>query len=77
MSDRGPGLSVEALDKMFQPFYTTKPEGLGMGLSICRAIIQAHDGSIGAENNPQGGAAFYFTVPAAERASPDASERAK
>jgi PAS domain S-box-containing protein len=63
ISDRGPGLSPDALEKIFQPFYTTKPDGLGMGLSICRAIIQAHGGALGAENNPEGGAAFYFTVP--------------
>jgi two-component system sensor kinase FixL len=64
ISDRGPGLRVEALDKIFQPFYTTKDDGLGMGLSICRAIIQAHGGSLGAGNDPQGGATFSFTLPA-------------
>jgi PAS domain S-box-containing protein len=66
ISDRGPGLTAEALEKMFEPFYTTKREGLGMGLSICRAIIQAHKGSLGAENKPEGGAAFYFKLPAVE-----------
>jgi len=61
--DRGTGLSADKLDKIFQPFYTTKREGLGMGLSISRSIIDAHGGCLWAENNPDGGATFYFTVP--------------
>jgi two-component system sensor kinase FixL len=64
--DRGPGLSSDKLDKIFQPFYTTKGEGLGMGLSICRSIIEAHGGRLWAENNPDHGATFYFTLPVAE-----------
>jgi PAS domain S-box-containing protein len=63
ISDSGPGLTGEALDRVFQPFYTTKADGLGMGLPICRTIIEAHGGSLWAENNPQRGATFYFTVP--------------
>jgi two-component system sensor kinase FixL len=66
--DRGTGLSGDKLDKIFQPFYTTKGEGLGMGLSICRSIIEAHGGRLWAENNPDRGASFYFTVPVAEEA---------
>ena len=69
MSDRGTGLSGDKLDKIFQPFYTTKAEGLGMGLSICRTIIEAHRGRLWAENNPDRGATFYFTVPVAEQAA--------
>jgi two-component system sensor kinase FixL len=61
--DRGPGLSLDKLDKIFQPFFTTKGEGLGMGLSISRSIIEAHGGRLWAENNPDIGATFYFTVP--------------
>jgi two-component system sensor kinase FixL len=61
--DRGIGLSAEKLGKIFQPFYTTKRDGLGMGLSICRSIIEAHDGRLGAENNLHRGAAFHFTLP--------------
>jgi PAS domain S-box-containing protein len=63
VTDRGPGLSSDKLDKIFEPFYTTKNEGLGMGLSICRSIIVAHGGRLWAENNPDRGATFYFTLP--------------
>jgi PAS domain S-box-containing protein len=63
VSDRGTGLSLDKLDKIFEPFYTTKGEGLGMGLSICRSIIDGHGGNLWAENNPDRGATFYFTVP--------------
>ena len=69
VSDRGTGLSRDKLDKIFQPFYTTKREGLGMGLSICRSIIEAHGGRLWAENNSDDGATFYFTVPVAEKAA--------
>ena len=62
VSDRGTGLTVDKLDKIFQPFYTTKGEGLGMGLSICRSIIESHGGRLWAENNADRGATFYFTV---------------
>jgi two-component system sensor kinase FixL len=61
--DRGTGLSAGNLDRIFRPFFTTKREGLGMGLSISRAIIEAHGGRLWAENNPDRGASFYFTVP--------------
>jgi PAS domain S-box-containing protein len=74
VSDRGTGLSRDKLDKIFQPFYTTKREGLGMGLSICRSIIQAHGGRLWAENNRDHGATFYFTVPIAEEAAEEPRE---
>ena len=61
--DRGTGMSSENLDKIFQPFYTTKRDGLGMGLSISRSIIEAHGGRLWAENNSDRGATFCFTVP--------------
>jgi two-component system, LuxR family, sensor kinase FixL len=66
VSDRGSGLTGDKLDQIFKPFYTTKGEGLGMGLSICRSIIEAHRGQLWAENNADGGATFYFTVPLVE-----------
>jgi len=64
--DRGTGVSADDLDRIFEPFHTTKREGLGMGLSISRTIIAAHGGRLWAENNPDRGATFCFTVPVAE-----------
>jgi len=63
VEDSGPGISPEHHDRLFQSFFTTKATGLGMGLSICRNIIEAHDGRIWAENIPSGGARFIFTLP--------------
>jgi two-component system sensor kinase FixL len=62
-SDRGTGMSQDALEAIFQPFYTTKREGLGMGLSLCRSIINAHGGRLWADNNTDRGASFFFTLP--------------
>lgn len=63
VSDSGPGLSESGMPNLFSPFYTTKPEGLGQGLAICRSIIDRHGGSISAENHSEGGALFSFTLP--------------
>jgi signal transduction histidine kinase len=62
--DTGPGLSPESLSRLFEPFYTTKPEGMGMGLSICRSIIEAHGGRLWAIPCEPRGALFQFTIPA-------------
>jgi len=62
--DTGPGLSPENLSRLFEPFYTTKPEGMGMGLSICRSIIEAHGGRLWAIPCEPQGALFQFTIPA-------------
>jgi signal transduction histidine kinase len=62
--DTGPGLSPESLSCLFEPFYTTKPEGMGMGLSICRSIIEAHGGRLWATRREPQGALFQFTIPA-------------
>jgi PAS domain S-box-containing protein len=62
--DSGPGLDPASLQRLFEAFYTTKPNGLGMGLSICRSIIEAHGGRLWAEANEPQGAIFQFTVPA-------------
>jgi PAS domain S-box-containing protein len=63
--DSGPGIHPEHLDRVFNSFYTTKPSGTGMGLSICRSIIEAHGGRLWAEANEPRGAIFQFTLPAA------------
>ncbi|HMJ25046.1 MAG TPA: PAS domain S-box protein, partial [Pyrinomonadaceae bacterium] len=65
--DSGPGIDPESLERVFEAFYTTKSAGVGMGLSICRSIIDAHGGRLWAEANEPGGAIFQFTVPSAER----------
>jgi C4-dicarboxylate-specific signal transduction histidine kinase len=62
--DSGPGLAPEGVDRLFESFYTTKPGGLGIGLSICRSIIEAHQGRLWASANAPRGAVFQFTVPA-------------
>jgi signal transduction histidine kinase len=63
VQDSGPGLSSETLERLFDPFYTTKPGGMGMGLSICRSIIEAHEGRLWASANEPRGAIFQFTLP--------------
>ena len=61
--DSGPGIDPEHLERVFDPFYTTKATGVGMGLSICRSIIDAHGGRLWAEANPPRGTVFQFTLP--------------
>ncbi len=63
VTDAGAGIDEHHVDRLFEPFYTTKPEGMGMGLSISQTIIKAHGGKMGARNNPEGGATFSFTLP--------------
>ena len=60
--DSGPGLKPECIDHLFDPFYTTKPTGMGMGLSICRSITEAHGGRLWATANAPRGAVFQFTM---------------
>jgi C4-dicarboxylate-specific signal transduction histidine kinase len=62
--DSGPGLNSESLERLFDPFYTTKPGGMGMGLSICRSIVEGHEGRIWATANVPQGASFHFSLPA-------------
>jgi signal transduction histidine kinase len=66
VSDNGHGIPADRLGKLFQPFFTTKAEGMGIGLAISRTIIEAHGGSIGAANNAQRGAIFRVTLPCAD-----------
>lgn len=63
--DRGPGLSPDSVKRLFQPFFTTKPGGIGMGLAISRSLLQASDGRLWYEPAPGGGAVFRFTLPLA------------
>ena len=63
VEDSGTGIDMADLDRLFEPLYTTKPEGLGMGLSIARTIVGAHGGELRASNNVGGGATFAFTLP--------------
>ncbi len=62
--DNGPGIADEHLEKLFEPFFTTKTTGMGMGLPVSKTIIEAHKGKLWAENRPEGGACFCFTLPA-------------
>lgn len=65
VADTGPGIDGDVADKLFQAFVTTKRDGMGMGLNICRSIIEAHGGRLWAEPNPDGGAVFFFNLPVA------------
>ena len=76
VADTGPGVSHDVAGRLFMPFMTTKPGGMGIGLSISRSIVEAHGGKIETVPNPSGGAIFRFTLPACTAvASPDSSPR--
>jgi len=62
VADTGPGLDPARVDRLFEAFYTTKPGGLGMGLAICRSIVEAHGGRLWASANEPRGAVFQFTL---------------
>jgi two-component system, LuxR family, sensor histidine kinase TtrS len=66
VADTGPGLDELTMSQLFNPFFTTKPQGLGLGLSLSRSIIEAHGGRLWAENLPQGGTQFRFNLPIAK-----------
>jgi PAS domain S-box-containing protein len=70
IADRGRGIKADMLDRLFKPFVTTKSRGLGLGLSICRSIIEAHGGRLWAINNPERGATFCVALPANGGARP-------
>jgi signal transduction histidine kinase len=63
VADNGHGLAEEDVEKIFAPFYTTKQEGMGIGLAICRSIIEFHQGHLWVEARREGGTVFRFTVP--------------
>jgi two-component system sensor kinase FixL len=70
VADTGPGIAPELAESLFQPFVSGKPNGMGVGLAICRSIIESHGGKIWAAANPEGGAVFHFSLPrAGERAA--------
>jgi C4-dicarboxylate-specific signal transduction histidine kinase len=76
VSDTGPGLPADAINRVFDPFYTTKASGLGMGLSICRSIIDAYGGRLSAKPNVPRGAVFQFTLRAPGRSTYNGSTSA-
>ena len=66
VSDAGPGIPTDKLKDVFEPFFSTKPQGMGVGLSIARTIIEAHGGHMTAQNQAAGGATFMFSIPLAK-----------
>jgi C4-dicarboxylate-specific signal transduction histidine kinase len=67
VTDNGPGLDMDQQQKIFMPFYTTKSEGMGMGLSICRSLIEAHNSTLKFNSAPGKGTTFYFALPIEKR----------
>lgn len=63
VADSGLGVPVDQMEQVFMPFFSTRADGLGLGLNICRTIVEAHGGRMAVVNRPQGGAAFSFTLP--------------
>jgi two-component system sensor histidine kinase DctS len=67
VADRGPGIPPEVAQQLFTPFFTTKAEGMGLGLSLCRTVVEQHGGFLGFEPNPPQGTIFRFTLPVDRR----------
>ena len=67
VADRGPGIAADELAHLFEPFWSTKGSGMGLGLAICRSIAAAHGGRIEAESGPDGGAVFRAILPAQQQ----------
>ena len=74
MADTGTGIGSQNIDRIFNPLFTTKSDGMGMGLSICRSIIEAHDGRIWVAPNKPQGAVFQFSLPAGGASAGDVDE---
>jgi signal transduction histidine kinase len=64
VADRGPGIPADAMDKLFEPFWSTKADGMGIGLAVCRSIVTAHHGTLDVVNAAEGGAVFCVSLPA-------------
>ena len=64
VADQGTGIAPDEMDRVFEPFVTSKPHGLGLGLAICRSIVTAHGGKLWADNNEEGGATFHLLLSA-------------
>jgi signal transduction histidine kinase len=64
VADTGKGIDPKIVDRIFNPLFTTKSNGMGMGLAICRSIIEGHDGRLQVSAGPEGGAVFQFVLPA-------------
>ena len=71
VADSGPGLAPEVVEHLFEPFISTKRDGMGLGLSICRRIVEAHDGQLWSEPNPTGGTIFRFSLAVVSRRESD------
>ena len=71
VADSGPGLAPEVMQRLFQPFISTKRSGMGLGLSICRTIVEAHGGQLWSQLNPTGGTIFRFSIAAVPRPKSD------
>jgi two-component system sensor histidine kinase DctS len=74
VTDNGPGLQGRTSEQLFAPFFSTKPEGMGMGLAICRSIVELHYGVIDAQDAPEGGAMFEFSLPVSDKSAADAGQ---
>ena len=66
VSDRGSGIPLERMETIFEPFVTTKHQGMGLGLAVCRTIVSAHGGKLWVTNNQDRGASFHVTLPSVE-----------
>ena len=76
MRDNGPGFPAKVVDKLFEPYMTTKQKGTGLGLAIVKKIVEEHGGRIAAGNHPQGGASVVVNLPVQSRARTDAQQTA-
>lgn len=77
VADRGPGIAPEVAQRLFTPFFTTRAEGMGLGLSLCRTVVEQHGGALDFDTRPGGGTVFRFTLPLATAAAPQPHDTAQ